>query len=208
MRGARPRPGEPARDRQRRACRSRNADYVDYLYERLQRHGFLRATCQRLINQDRNHFAACMVALGDADGMVTGVTRNFGRRWRRCCGASIRARRPGHRRVARAGARPHRVRRRHRGHRDAGRRRPRRDRHRGGARRARARLRAAGRAARLLDLRPSAGRALAAGARGGAAARRAARRLRIRRRDAADVALEPELRDDYPFCACPGRPMC
>ena len=35
------------------------------------------ATCQRLVNQDRNHFAACMVALGDADAMVTGVTRNF-----------------------------------------------------------------------------------------------------------------------------------
>ena len=31
----------------------------------------------RLINQDRNHFAACMVALGDADAMVTGLTRNF-----------------------------------------------------------------------------------------------------------------------------------
>ncbi len=34
--------------------------------------------CQRLItNTDRNHFASCMVALGDADAMVTGVTRNF-----------------------------------------------------------------------------------------------------------------------------------
>ena len=32
---------------------------------------------QRLINQDRNSFAASMVALGHADGMVTGVTRNF-----------------------------------------------------------------------------------------------------------------------------------
>ena len=32
---------------------------------------------QRLINNDRNHFAACMVALGDADAMVTGVTRNY-----------------------------------------------------------------------------------------------------------------------------------
>ncbi|TIQ63847.1 MAG: NADP-dependent malic enzyme, partial [Mesorhizobium sp.] len=31
----------------------------------------------RLINNDRNHFAACMVALGDADGIVTGVTRNY-----------------------------------------------------------------------------------------------------------------------------------
>ena len=37
----------------------------------------LQRDCQRLVNQDRNHFAACMVALGDADAMVTGVTRNF-----------------------------------------------------------------------------------------------------------------------------------
>ena len=56
---------------------SRNATYAAYLYERLQRHGFLQRDCQRLVNQDRNHFAACMVALGDADAMVTGVTRNF-----------------------------------------------------------------------------------------------------------------------------------
>ena len=37
----------------------------------------LRRDVQRLINQDRNSFAAAMVALGHADGMVTGVTRNF-----------------------------------------------------------------------------------------------------------------------------------
>ncbi|WP_378945953.1 NADP-dependent malic enzyme [Mesorhizobium sp. ANAO-SY3R2] len=55
----------------------RNAIYADYLYERLQRQGFLQRDCQRLINNDRNHFAGCMVALGDADGMVTGVTRNY-----------------------------------------------------------------------------------------------------------------------------------
>jgi malate dehydrogenase (oxaloacetate-decarboxylating)(NADP+) len=30
-----------------------------------------------MINQDRNHFASCMVALDDADALVTGVTRNF-----------------------------------------------------------------------------------------------------------------------------------
>ncbi|HXW49886.1 MAG TPA: NADP-dependent malic enzyme, partial [Xanthobacteraceae bacterium] len=59
------------------AISSRNSAYVAYLYERLQRRGFLQRDCQRLINQDRNHFAACMVALGDADAMVTGVTRNF-----------------------------------------------------------------------------------------------------------------------------------
>jgi malate dehydrogenase (oxaloacetate-decarboxylating)(NADP+) len=55
----------------------RNAAYASYLYERLQRKGFLQRDCQRLVNQDRNHFAACMVALNDADAMVTGVTRNF-----------------------------------------------------------------------------------------------------------------------------------
>ncbi|HEY7690622.1 MAG TPA: phosphate acyltransferase, partial [Dongiaceae bacterium] len=55
----------------------RNAEYAAYLYERLQRQGFLIRDCQRLVNTDRNHFAACMVALDDADAMVTGVTRNF-----------------------------------------------------------------------------------------------------------------------------------
>jgi len=56
---------------------TRNTAYSNFLYERLQRHGYLVRDCQRLVNQDRNHFAACMVALGDADAMVTGVTRNF-----------------------------------------------------------------------------------------------------------------------------------
>jgi malate dehydrogenase (oxaloacetate-decarboxylating)(NADP+) len=55
----------------------RNAAYTEYLYERLQRQGYLQRDCVRLIHQDRNHFAAAMVALGDADAMVTGVTRNF-----------------------------------------------------------------------------------------------------------------------------------
>src|SRR5690606_35929605 len=31
----------------------------------------------RLVNQDRNYFAACMVALGEADAMVSGVTRSY-----------------------------------------------------------------------------------------------------------------------------------
>ena len=44
---------------------------------RLQRKGYLLRDCQRLVNNDRNVFAACMVAMGHADGMVTGVTRNW-----------------------------------------------------------------------------------------------------------------------------------
>ncbi len=55
----------------------RNEEYSDYLYKRVQRHGYLQRDAQRLINQDRNVFAACMVALGHADGMITGVTRNY-----------------------------------------------------------------------------------------------------------------------------------
>jgi malate dehydrogenase (oxaloacetate-decarboxylating)(NADP+) len=55
----------------------RNQDYASYLYERLQRKGYLFRDCQRLINNDRNYFAATMVARGDADAMVTGVTRNY-----------------------------------------------------------------------------------------------------------------------------------
>jgi malate dehydrogenase (oxaloacetate-decarboxylating)(NADP+) len=55
----------------------RNGVYADHLYERMQRKGFLFRDCQRLINNDRNHFAACMVALGDADAVVTGLTRNY-----------------------------------------------------------------------------------------------------------------------------------
>jgi malate dehydrogenase (oxaloacetate-decarboxylating)(NADP+) len=55
----------------------RNLDYANFLYERLQRKGYLFRDCQRLVNNDRNLFAACMVTLGDADAMVSGVTRNY-----------------------------------------------------------------------------------------------------------------------------------
>ncbi|HVV93448.1 MAG TPA: NADP-dependent malic enzyme [Hyphomicrobiales bacterium] len=56
---------------------TRNQYYAQRLYERLQRKGYLQRDCQRLVNTDRNHFAACMVAYGDADAMVSGVTRNY-----------------------------------------------------------------------------------------------------------------------------------
>ena len=51
--------------------------YVEHLYGRLHRRGYLQRDVQRMINQDRNYFAAAMVAMGHADAMVTGVTRNF-----------------------------------------------------------------------------------------------------------------------------------
>jgi len=55
----------------------RNAEYTDWLYEKLQRRGYLKRDVQRMINQDRNYFGATMCARGQADAMVTGVTRNF-----------------------------------------------------------------------------------------------------------------------------------
>ncbi len=53
------------------------AQYGDFLYRRLQRQGFLQRDAERMVNQDRNVFAACMVAFGHADTMVTGLTRNY-----------------------------------------------------------------------------------------------------------------------------------
>ncbi len=54
-----------------------NPVYTDHLYSRMQRKGYLHRDAQRLINTDRNVFAACMLAHGHADGMVTGVTRHY-----------------------------------------------------------------------------------------------------------------------------------
>ncbi|MEM7446493.1 MAG: NADP-dependent malic enzyme, partial [Pseudomonadota bacterium] len=54
-----------------------NEKYRDLVYSRLQRQGVLQRDAQRMVNQNRNVFAACMVALGDADAVVTGLTRSF-----------------------------------------------------------------------------------------------------------------------------------
>jgi malate dehydrogenase (oxaloacetate-decarboxylating)(NADP+) len=50
---------------------------VDYLYARLQRRGYLRRDVELLVNQDRNIFGALLLALGEADVMITGVTRTY-----------------------------------------------------------------------------------------------------------------------------------
>ncbi len=54
-----------------------NKLYTDFLYARMQRMGALCRDCQRMVNQNRNVFAACMVACGDADAVVTGTTRSY-----------------------------------------------------------------------------------------------------------------------------------
>lgn len=62
-------------------------EYADFLYTRLQRKGFLYRDCVRLVNSDRNVFAACMVAMGHADAMVTGTTRNWATAYANICHA-------------------------------------------------------------------------------------------------------------------------
>lgn len=51
---------------------------VDYLYNRLQRRGYLRREIERMVKQDRNTFAALLLAMGEADVMISGVTRPYG----------------------------------------------------------------------------------------------------------------------------------
>ena len=55
---------------------------VDYLYERLKRRGYLRREIEVLVNQDRNIFGSLLLALGEADAMVTGTTRTYGQTFR------------------------------------------------------------------------------------------------------------------------------
>ena len=59
------------------ALSDKRQDYTEFMYARLQRHGALYRDCQRMVNQNRNVFGACMVALGEADTLVTGLTRGF-----------------------------------------------------------------------------------------------------------------------------------
>ena len=57
-------------------------EMVDYLYKRLQRRGHLSRQVERMVNQDRNIFAASLLALGKADVMITGTTRPYGQNLR------------------------------------------------------------------------------------------------------------------------------
>lgn len=50
---------------------------VDILYERLQRRGYLRRECERMVNNDRNTFASLLLKMGEADAMISGATRTY-----------------------------------------------------------------------------------------------------------------------------------
>ena len=49
----------------------------EYLYKRMQRRGYTERDVGRMVNQERNVFAALLVALGVGDAMITGLTRTF-----------------------------------------------------------------------------------------------------------------------------------
>ena len=57
-------------------------EMVEYLYDRLQRRGYLHREMERMVNQDRNTFASLLLALGEADVMITGVTRPYAQSFR------------------------------------------------------------------------------------------------------------------------------
>ena len=51
--------------------------YIEYFYKKNQRNGKLERDCIRDVKTDRNFFASCIVACGDADAMITGLTRGY-----------------------------------------------------------------------------------------------------------------------------------
>ena len=59
--------------------------YIEFLYGKLQRKGFLHRDIARMVKNDRNIFASCMLACGDGDAMVTGLTRNYSRSLENIC---------------------------------------------------------------------------------------------------------------------------
>ena len=64
-------------------CNAANIDsdrlehYIDHLYKKNQRNGLLYRDCVRMVKSARNSFASCMLACGDGDALVAGVTRGY-----------------------------------------------------------------------------------------------------------------------------------
>src|SRR5690606_15889303 len=50
--------------------------YVQFLYSKRQRRGVTEASARKLM-LDRNYFAACMVEFGEADTLISGLTKDY-----------------------------------------------------------------------------------------------------------------------------------
>ena len=59
------------------AVTSHLEQYINHLYGKLQRKGFLPRDVERMVKNDRNIFASCMIACGHGDVVITGLTRNY-----------------------------------------------------------------------------------------------------------------------------------
>jgi malate dehydrogenase (oxaloacetate-decarboxylating)(NADP+) len=57
---------------------SKNVDrYTEFLYKKLGRKGFLERDVARMVKNERNIFAACMLAMGEGDVLISGLTRGY-----------------------------------------------------------------------------------------------------------------------------------
>ncbi|MCP5369507.1 MAG: NADP-dependent malic enzyme [Rickettsiaceae bacterium] len=52
-------------------------EYIEHLYNKLGRNGYLMRDCARMVKTDKNVFSACMLECGDADVLITGLTKSF-----------------------------------------------------------------------------------------------------------------------------------
>jgi malate dehydrogenase (oxaloacetate-decarboxylating)(NADP+) len=62
---------DPRLDTGERACK-----YADYLFNKRQRRGVTLYEAKKLM-RDRNYYGACMVQFGDADALISGLTKNY-----------------------------------------------------------------------------------------------------------------------------------
>jgi malate dehydrogenase (oxaloacetate-decarboxylating)(NADP+) len=51
--------------------------YIKFFYSRTQRSGYLQRDCNKLVKTDKNIFAACVLASGHADSLITGNVQNY-----------------------------------------------------------------------------------------------------------------------------------
>ncbi|OCX50729.1 malic enzyme [Mucilaginibacter sp. PPCGB 2223] len=62
---------DPRQDTGERACK-----YAEYLFSKRQRRGVTLFEAKKLM-RDRNYYGACMVQFGDADALISGLTKNY-----------------------------------------------------------------------------------------------------------------------------------
>jgi malate dehydrogenase (oxaloacetate-decarboxylating)(NADP+) len=62
---------DPRQDTGERACK-----YAEYLFKKRQRRGITLYEAKKLM-RDRNYYGTCMVHFGDADALISGLTKNY-----------------------------------------------------------------------------------------------------------------------------------